>query len=127
MDVLLWICCIFSEQHFLRTPLGGYIWSLIHSIMEIFLILSSFCLFYYHLTSTSLIFFWLIFNSWWMVLIYEFAYPCSIMVDQRKPDLEASQRALHVKSTSIRCGYYMDTSKTKLRQISTPFPCTFSM
>ena len=38
-----------------------------------------------------------------------------------------SQRALHVKSTSIPRGYYVDTSKSKFRRISTSFPRTFSM
>ena len=38
-----------------------------------------------------------------------------------------SQRALHIESTSIRPGYYLDTSKTEFRRISTSFPRTFSM
>ena len=38
-----------------------------------------------------------------------------------------TQRALHFESTSIRRGYYMDTSKTKFWRISTSFPCAFSM
>ena len=37
------------------------------------------------------------------------------------------QRAHHVESTSIRRGYYVETSKTKFRRVSTSFPCTFSM
>ena len=40
---------------------------------------------------------------------------------------EIAQRAHHVESTSIRRGYYVDTSKTKFRRISTSFPRTFSM
>ena len=35
------------------------------------------------------------------------------------------QRALHVKSTWIRRGYYVETSKTKFWRISTSFPRTF--
>ena len=38
-----------------------------------------------------------------------------------------SQRALHIESTSIRRGYYLDTSKNEFRRISTSFPRTFSM
>ena len=38
-----------------------------------------------------------------------------------------TQRALHVESTSIRRGYYVDTSKTKFRRICTLFPRSFSM
>ena len=38
-----------------------------------------------------------------------------------------TQRAHHVESTLIRRGYYVDTSKTKFRRISTSFPRTFSM
>ena len=38
---------------------------------------------------------------------------------------EIAQRAHHVESTSIRRGYYADTSKTKFRRISTWFPRTF--
>ena len=41
--------------------------------------------------------------------------------------LDTTQRALHVESTSIRRGYYVDTSKTKFRPISTSFPRTSSM
>ena len=41
--------------------------------------------------------------------------------------LEATQRAHHVESMSIRRGYYVDTSKSKFRRISTSFPRTFSM
>ena len=37
----------------------------------------------------------------------------------------ATQRAHHVESTSIRRGYYVDTSKTKFRRISTWFQRTF--
>ena len=37
-----------------------------------------------------------------------------------------AQRAHNVKSTSIRRGYYVDTSKTKFCRISTSFPRTFS-
>ena len=40
---------------------------------------------------------------------------------------EDTQRAHHVESTSIQRGYYVDTSKTKFRRISTSFPRTFSM
>ena len=36
-----------------------------------------------------------------------------------------TKRAHHVESTSIQCGYYVDTSKTKFRRISTSFPRTF--
>ena len=36
-----------------------------------------------------------------------------------------TQRAHHVESMSIRRGYYVDTSKTKFRRISTLFPRTF--
>ena len=39
----------------------------------------------------------------------------------------ASQWAHQVESTWIRRGYYVDTSKTKFRRISTSFPRTFSM
>ena len=39
----------------------------------------------------------------------------------------ATQRAHHVELTPIRRGYYVDTSETKLRRISTSFPRTFSM
>ena len=40
---------------------------------------------------------------------------------------QGTQRAHHVESTWIRCGYYVDTSKTKFRRISTSIPRTFSM
>ena len=39
---------------------------------------------------------------------------------------ENTQRAYHVESTSIRRGYYVDTSKTKFRRTSTSIPSTFS-
>ena len=38
---------------------------------------------------------------------------------------EHTQQAHHVDSTSIQRGYYVDTSKTKFRRISTSFPRTF--
>ena len=34
MGVLLWICCIFSEHLFLRTPLDGYFWQLILNLIS---------------------------------------------------------------------------------------------
>ena len=37
------------------------------------------------------------------------------------------QRNIHVKSTLIRRGYYIDMTKTKFRRISMSFPWTFSM
>ena len=39
----------------------------------------------------------------------------------------STQWAHHVELTWIRRGYYVDTSKTKFRRISTSFPRTFSM
>ena len=42
-------------------------------------------------------------------------------------NVDTPQRAHHVESTSIRRGYYVDTSKTKFWRISTSFPRTFSM
>ena len=44
-----------------------------------------------------------------------------------RPLQHITQRAHHVESTLIRRGYYVDTSKTKFRRISTSFPRTFSM
>ena len=41
--------------------------------------------------------------------------------------LDLTQRALHVELTLIRRRYYVDTWKTKFRQISTSFSRTFSM
>ena len=41
--------------------------------------------------------------------------------------IQTSQRAHHVKSTSIRRGCYGDRSKTKFQRISTSFPRTFSI
>ena len=38
-----------------------------------------------------------------------------------------SQQDLHVASTLVRHGYYVDTLKTKSRRIFTSFPRTFSM
>ena len=38
---------------------------------------------------------------------------------------EAAQQVLHVESTSVLRGYYVDTSKTKFRRISTSFPVLF--
>ena len=34
MGVLLWICCIFSEHLFLRTPLDSYFWQLILNLIS---------------------------------------------------------------------------------------------
>ena len=41
--------------------------------------------------------------------------------------LIVSQRTHHVQSMSIRRRYYVDTSETKFRRISTSFPHSFSM
>ena len=40
-------------------------------------------------------------------------------------NLFSTQWAHHVKSTSIRSGYYVDRSRVKFRRISTSFPRTF--
>ena len=42
-------------------------------------------------------------------------------------NIDTTQWAYHVESTSIRRGYYVDMLKTKFRRISTSFPRTFSM
>ena len=55
-----------------------------------------------------------------MVLYFSNRFSSSIRKD-------ITQRTRHVESTSIPLGYYVDTSKTKYRQISTSFPRTFSM
>ena len=47
------------------------------------------------------------------------------MVNLVRKQLQYTQRAHHVKSMSIRRGYYVDTSKNKFWRISTSFPCTF--
>ena len=41
--------------------------------------------------------------------------------------IKKNQQELHVELTSIRREYYVDTSKSKFRRISTSFPRTFSM
>ena len=55
-----------------------------------------------------------------MVLYFSNRFSSSIRKD-------ITQRTRHVESTSIPLGYYVDTSKTKYRQISTSFPRIFSM
>ena len=59
-----------------------------------------------------------------IVLYYHFII-CITVIKLSK--LAYTQRAHHVESTWIRRGYYVDTSKTKFRRISTSFPRTFSM
>ena len=55
-------------------------------------------------------------------------FPLSdFMIAQTVSIRSASQRAHNVESTSIRCGYYVDTSKKKFRRISTSFLRIFSM